>query len=222
MFDRLKNALSARPAPTSEDEGLISHWATERMLAHVPRKHGGYAIAGQWMDHQFRAECAPSARSYIEGFEFKAKSELALTHEVHLILMNRALKRRFEAQANSLYENVTDSLQTTAKQLPEEVQWLSLYRDAGWPGPEDSFWARYAVLTDAPEIAQQCLDARSIELLMDWPAPVNEHTPMLFMLVRGNTYLRLQVDPLRGSEAALHALDVFEHFSARAVKQLER
>jgi hypothetical protein len=221
MFERLKNALSASRASLPDDEGL-HHWAMERMLAHVPRKHGGYAIAGQWMDRQFRAECAPSARNYIEGFEFKAKAELALTHEVHLILMNRALKRTFEAQANRLYENVTDALQTTAKQLPEEVRWLSMYRDAGWPGPDDSFWARYAVLTDAPEIARHCLDEQTIELLMDWPEDVSEGTPMLFMLMRGNTYLRMQVDRPADSDAALHALDVFEQFSARAIKKLER
>jgi len=221
MFERLKNALSARRASLPDDDGL-HHWAMERMLAHVPRKHGGYAIAGQWMDHPFRAECAPAARSYIQGFEFKAKAELGLTHEVHLILMNRALKRTFEAQANSLYENATDALRTTAKQLPEEVRWLSMYRDAGWPGPDDSFWARYAVLTDAPEIARHCLDAQTIDLLMDWPAPVNEHTPMLFMLIRGNTYSRLQIDHPDDSDAAMHALEVFEHFSARAIKKLER
>lgn len=221
MFERLKNALSARRASVPDDEGL-HHWAMERMLAHVPRKHGGYAIAGQWMDRPFRAECAPSTRSYIEGFEFKAKAELALTHEVHLILMNRALKRTFEAQANSLYENVTDGLKTTAKQLPEEVRWLSMYRDAGWPGPDDSFWARYAVLTDAPEIARHCLDAQTTELLMDWPEGVNALTPMMFMLVRGNAYVRMQVDHPADSDAVLHALDVLEQFSARAVKQLER
>ncbi|MBA4266226.1 MAG: hypothetical protein C0453_14180 [Comamonadaceae bacterium] len=221
MFERLKNALSARRASLPDDEGL-HQWAMERMLAHVPRQHGGYAIAGQWMDQPFRAECAPSAREYIKGFELKAKAELGLTHEVHLILMNRALKRTFEAQANKLYENVTDALQTTAKQLPEEVRWLSMYRDAGWPGPDDRFWARYAVLTDAPEIARHCLDDQTIELLMDWPEDVNASTPMLFMLMRGNIYLRMQVDQPADSEPVLHALDVFEHFSVRAMTKLGR
>lgn len=221
MFERIRNALAARQAATPDDDDL-NRWAAERMLTRVRRKDGGFAFGGQWMERPFRVECAASSRGYIQDFELKAKADLDLTHEVNLILMNRALKRSLEAQANVLHENASGAPETRAKPPSEEVRWLSMYRDAGWPGPDDHFWARYAVLTDAPEVARRCLDAEAIAMLMGWPRPVHERTPVLLMLTRGKTYLRLELGDPSETDAALHALDVFEHFSARAARLLAR
>jgi hypothetical protein len=221
MFERIKNALAARAGRKLASDG-IQRWASSHHLTHQSRPGGGFVISGLWMDRLFRVECAPSTRSYIQGFELKAKAELAVTHEVGLVLMNRALKRTFEAQANALYEDATDALKTRTRQLPEEVRWLSMYRDAGWPGPDDEFWARYAVLTDAADVARNGLDADAIGLLMEWPAPAHERTPMLFMLNRGNTYLRMQLAQPGDEAVAVHALTAFGHFTSRFASLLAR
>lgn len=221
MFERLKNAFSARAAASDADEGL-AQWAHERLLNHMPLLGGAYAMGGRLLDRPFRAECIATSRAYMQGMELMAKADLGLTPEINVIVMNRSLKRRLETMAQELYAEVTDALQTTAKALPEEVRWLSMYRDAGWPGLDDAFWGRYAVLTDAPETARQWLDADSIAMLMDWPAEPGWDAPRLFMLTRGRTYLRMQADQPGDSTSALHALDIFEHLSGSALRLLER
>lgn len=221
MFERLKNAFSARAASGAADEGL-AQWAHERLLSHMPLLGGAYALGGRLLDRPFRAECIATSRVYIQGMELMAKADLGLTPEVSVIVMNRSLKRSLEALAHELCTEVTDALQTNTKALPEEVRWLSMYRDAGWPGPDDAFWGRYAVLTDAPETARQWLDTDSIDMLMNWPVESEGDAPRLFMLARGKTYLRMQVGQPGDSTSALHALDIFEHLSGRALQLLDR
>lgn len=221
MFDRLKKALGSGSVRVVPDDS-VAHWAHERMLSHMPLLGGSFAMGGRLLDRPFRAECIASSRSYITGLELLAKADLELSEEVNVIIMNRSLKRAFEAQANALYADVTGSLKTSKKALPEEVRWLSLYRDAGWNGPDDDFWARYAVLTDMPDVARDWLDAQSVEWFMDGPPRWSAEVPLILMLTRGKTYLRLQVGEPGDSAATLHALDIFEHLSSRAIQLLDR
>jgi hypothetical protein len=221
MFDLLKNALNRPPKAGSLDDSLVQ-WANERLLSHMGMVGGAYALGGRLLDRPFRAECLASSRPYIAGMELMAKSDLGLTSAVNVILMNRALKRQFESQAQAHYADVTDTLKTTAKALPEEVRWLSLYRDAGWDGPPPAFWARYAVLTDTPEVAKHWVDGDTVDQLKDWPMEVGPETPVLFMLSRGKTYLRLQGGSSGQAAVAVHALDLFEHLSGRALQILDR
>jgi len=82
-----------------------------------------------------------------------------------------------------------------ADTLPEEVRWLATFRDAGWPGPDEAFWARYAVLTDAPELARQMIDEATIAGLMQWPDDaVQADTPLMLMRLRGKVQMRLQLN----------------------------
>ena len=214
MFERLRNALALRQRP-AKPLAPLQHWAEERGLMAEGHKQGGFALAGVWQGRAFRAECSPSTRSYIQGHELKARVELSLDPEPGLVLMNRALKGVFEAQANAPFEDVTDPLETRARQVPPEVRWLSLYRDAGWPGPPQGFWTRYAVLTDAPDIARQAFDAEVVGMLTRWPAAWPESSPLLLLLDRGNAYLRLQVGVSVNPDVALHALNTFGAFTAR-------
>lgn len=221
MFERLKNALGARSS-TGEVDETVAQWAGDRLMSHMALMGGGFALGGRLHDRPFRAESIASSRWYIQGLELMGKADLDVTSEVNIIVMNRDLKRRFEAKANALYAEVTEGLKTTTKSVPEEVRWLSLYRDAGWEGPEDTFWARFAVLTDAPDTAKQWLDEQSIAQLMDCPPEWPVDTPMILMITRGKAYLRLQVGKENGSAIAVHALDIFEHLSGRALLLLGR
>jgi hypothetical protein len=51
---------------------------------------------------------------------------------------------------------------------------------------------------------------------------VSPQTPVMFMLMRGKAYLRLQVDHPEDRAAALHALDLFEHLCGRALQLFGR
>lgn len=216
MFDRLKKAFQANPAAPLADE-FLTPWASGRMLSCHALAEGGWVLEGRVLDRPFKAGCAASSRSYIRGMELMARFELGLLHDVHVVVMNRELKRTLENQSVALFTQVTESVQTTDKPLPEELGWVSMHRDAGWPGPPPAFWARYAVLTSMPESARQWLDAEAVERLLQMPEPVREDTPLLLALTRGKTYVRMQIDAPGDRSTAVYALDLFEHLSARAL-----
>ncbi|QCB45310.1 hypothetical protein E5678_04285 [Hydrogenophaga sp. PAMC20947] len=173
-------------------------------------------------DKAFKAGCAPSTRPYIVGVELLAKAELDLREDVNIIVMHRTLKRALDKAAVNLFAEVTDTLRTTDRPLPEELAWLSMYRDAGWPGPSTDFWSRYCVLTDAPEAAREWLDEESIELLMDMPVELRPVTPFLIAFTRGKLYLHLQMEHADDGVISHPVLDAVEALSARALRLFGR
>lgn len=220
MFERLKNALArlqwspARSVP-------LEQWAQARGLDFIPMLGGAYALSGRWQDQPVRIECTTPSKPFIKGMELMARADLGRAAPGSVVLMNRSLKHLLEQQATELYSQYTDTLQTTAQAVPEEIRWLAMYRDAGWSGPDPRFWARYAVLTDTPDTARQWIDADGdgdgLRRLMDWPSDaVTPETPLMLMLMRGKAYMRLQVDQTRDIATAVHALDLFRHFSEKA------
>lgn len=225
MFAQIRNALtgaiSGRTAGPEQGDAL-AQWAADRLMSHLPMLGGTYALGGRLLDRPFRAECTTAHRDYIQGMELLAKADLDLSHEMHVVLLNRPLKRTLELKAHGRAADGGSGAQAPDKTLPEELRWLGMFRDAGWPGPPDAFWARYAVLTDAPELALRWLDSASIGMLMDWPAEVTAETPVMFMLMRGKAYLRMQIDRPDDRSAALHALDLFEHLCGRALQLFDR
>jgi hypothetical protein len=215
MFDRLKNALVPKPDAAMAGEDALVAWAAERLLRHRPMLGGAYTLSGRLHDKAFRAECTLSKRDYIQGLELMAKTDLELPPAGTVIIMNRVLKRALDAQANGLFNKATESLQTQAQDMPEEVRWLSLYRDVGWSGPDERFWAAYAVLTDVPDLAERWLDATALGLLKERLSDgASDDTPLLVMLTRGKAYMRAQVSPTSGSA---DALDLYEHLCGRAL-----
>lgn len=216
MFERLKHALSPRTWLRSRSVPL-AEWAQEHKLSFTPMAGGGYSLAGSWQGRPVRIQCQASTRPFIRGMELLARADLGLKPKGHVVLMNRALKDALEAQSRALYSQYTDDLQTMAGVVPEEVRWLSLYRDAGWVGPDRRFWSRYAALTDAPELARRWIDSEAEQQLMDWPDAVSGETPMMFMHERGKAYLRMQIDRPGDMDTAVHALALFERLSQRAL-----
>ncbi len=221
MYARLKNALTpttwlrARSAPLAE-------WAREHALSFNPMTGGAYALAGRWQDRPVRIQCLEASRPFIQGMELMARADLGLKQDGNVVVMNRRLKELLEAQSRALYSQYTDDLQTMAGVVPEEVRWLATYRDAGWAGPDRRFWGRYAVLTDTPDIARRWIDSETEQQLMDWPDWVSEETPVMLMLQRGKTYMRMQIDPSGDTATALHALALFDRASQRAMEMAAR
>ena len=221
MFERLKRALKPAEAGTAEADGL-ARWALCRMLSHHRMSNGATVAEGLLLDRPFQAGCALSSRPYIVGVELMARAELRLRDEVNIIVMHRALKRALEKAAGHVYADAVSQVQTTDKPLPEELVWLSMYRDAGWPGPTPDFWARYCVLTDDLEAARAWLDGDAVESLLDVPAALRPVTPFLIALTRGKAYLRLQMEAPDDGLVSHYALDTLEQLSARAVKLFGR
>jgi hypothetical protein len=216
MYARLKNALSPRMWLRSRSAPL-AEWAQANALNFTPMMGGAYVLAGQWQGRPVRAQCLAASRPFIQGMELMARADLGLRLEGNVVVMNRALKEVLEAQSRALYSQYTDELRTMAGVVPDEVRWLSMYRDAGWVGPDHRFWSRYAALTDAPELARRWIDGEAEQQLMAWPGSVSVATPMMFMLQRGKAYMRMQVDRNDDMTTAVHALALFKGLSQRAM-----
>jgi hypothetical protein len=216
MFERLGKALGSLLAP-SDASGPLADWASAQGLAYKSMFGGAYAMLGQWQGRSVRIECGVPSRPYLQGMELMGRADLGPASAGSVVLLNRSLKQSLEQQATALYASYTDNLKTSAAMLPEEIRWLAMYRDAGWTGPDDAFWERYAVLTDATDVAKTWLDANAIQRLMIWPGDtVSPATPLLFMMLRGKVYLRMQIDETRDEPTALHALELFRHLSEQA------
>ena len=191
-------------------------------MSRLESTHGAVAIEGRFFNRPFKAGCAPSSRPYIAGVELMARAELGLRDDVNVSVMHRALKRALESLAEGLYTSSVESVRTTHTPLPEEIAWLSMYRDAGWPGPPPSFWSRYCVLTDNLDSAREWLDADAVAMLGNAPPDLHSGTPLLMALTRGKIYLRLQMDAPDDGSVSHFALDALEHLSARAVRIFPR
>jgi hypothetical protein len=216
MFERLGKTLGGLLG-SSDPSSPLAQWASSQGLAFKPLFGGAYTMMGSWQGRSVRIECGAPSRPYLKGMELMARADLGLVTSSGVVLMNRSLKRTLEQEATALYASYTDDLRTSAAMLPEEIRWLAMYRDAGWAGPDEAFWERYAVLTDTTETARDWIDEGAQERLMNWPGDAAAlTTPVLFMLLRGKTYLRLQIDQTRDTATVLHALDVFLHLSVQA------
>ncbi len=187
-----------------------------------PMMGGAYALSGRWQGRAVRIQCLAPSRPFIQGMELMARADLGLKQEGNVVVMNRRLKDLLEAQSRALYSKYTDDLQTMAGVVPEEVRWLSMYRDAGWAGPDRRFWGQYAVLTDTPDLARRWIDSETEHNLLAWSDSVMAEAPMIFMLQRGKTYMRMQVDRSGDTATALHAFGLFERASQRALEMAAR
>lgn len=221
MFERLRKALSHQP-PAAGGADPVARWATSQFLRHRVVGPHQFEITGHWKDRPFRAECVGTPRPYISGLELRARVDLGLPPAGHVIVMSRVVKAALEAQADGLYRDAVGGLQTTARELPQEVRWLSMFRSAQWKGVDERFWHRYAVLTDATELARRWLDNEALEYLMAGTSDAAAQVPVLVMLMRGRCYLRLQINPhAQGADAAL-ALELLVHLSERALRLAAR
>ena len=147
---------------------------------------------------------------YLLATKLRARVDLGLPPSGHVIVMSRVFRTALETQADKIYQRSVDPVQTSSHDLPEEVRWLSMFRSAQWKGVDERFWSRYAVLTDAPDLARQMIDEATASALMQWPDDaVQADTPLMLMRLRGKLQLRLQLNRPRHPASELAALDVF-------------
>lgn len=230
MFDRLKQVLlrstssgemREQPGGDGGMKGLDAWqvWAHRASAAAEGLPEGGVSLAGQVAGHAWRGLCTQSSRAYIRGLELAVRGELALKTASTVVVMTRLLKAVLERQSNELYARYTDDLRTTTDPLPEEVGWLSMYPEMQLPSMTPDFLARYAVLgndgTAAAEWLQEPLQKRLLSVQGE-ESTAGRDRPVLLMLMRGKTYLRMQVNGEEDTMHALAGLDLFIQASERA------
>jgi hypothetical protein len=202
MFDRIRKAFgkpgdAPRPSePTSSRfaDAPVSEWAATQGLVFSSDQTGSLALDGRVQGKRWRLERGRPTRDYIVGEELRARAQLDLHEDIAAMVMNRALSERLEHKA---YERSTDHLQTSIDgNLPQEVRWLAMYEEAAWPALPETFWNRYSVYTDMPEIATNWIGAPLAELMLKWPHPgPSDQVPFMLLLMRGKAYLRMEYRP---------------------------
>jgi hypothetical protein len=224
MFDRIRKALAREPrdkdsrtAPPSRlPHGPVSEWAASQGFAMSVTGNGqAIAVEGRVGAKPWRMELGKPMRGFIRGEELRARAELGLPEDLAVMIMNRPLKEALEKKAYSI---ITDTLQTTADpNFPEEMRWLAMYDEVGWPSLPGSFWNRYAVLADRREHALAWIDPALAQLMMDWPEPApSPEVPFILVLMRSKAYLRMEYRPAEMSTLQ-HAAQVFTSACESAV-----
>lgn len=209
MFERFKKAFRQRPASPPLDSP-VSRWATSQFLHMRPGDTGQFSIEGQLLDRPFRAECGPSSRPYIVGMELRVKVDLQLPPFGQVVVMSRAVRDALARMESAAPQ--------PAEQRVDEKGWLEELKATQWSGPPETFWARYAVLSDAAELARRWLNAEAIDFLTQGNSEAAARVPLLIALMRGKCYLRLQVNPHARDADTLLALELLEHLIGRALK----
>ena len=210
MFERFKNAFRQRPAAGPPSDSPVSRWATSQFLHLRPGDAGQFSIDGQLLDRPFRAECGPSSRPYIDGLELRVKVDLELPPFGQVVVMSRAVR--------DALVGLDDGKTQPHSLLADERHWLAELPETRWPLPPESFWARYVVLSDAPDLARRWLNADAIEFLTLGNSEAASRVPLLIALMRGKCYLRLQVNPHARDADTLLALELLEHLIGRALQ----
>jgi hypothetical protein len=201
MFDRIKKAFQrdakerGASIPSHRAHAPVSEWAASRGMSFSSATLGStVSMQGKVGGRPWKMELGRPSRDYISGEELRARAELGVFDDVGAMIISRPLKESLERRA---YSMITDTLQTTADpRLPEEMRWLAMYDEIGWEGPDEAFWARYAVLSDSRENALAWVDDALIAQLMSWPEPSpSPRVPFMIVLLRGKCYLRMQYQP---------------------------
>ena len=215
MFDRIKKAFQRDPRGRGESvpsahgrHGPVSEWAASRGMTISGSALGStLSMQGKVGGRNWRMELGKPTRDYITGEELRARAELGVFDDVGAMIINRPLKDALERRA---YSMITDTLQTTADpRLPEEMRWLAMYDEIGWEGPPDTFWGRYAVLSDKREHAIAWVDDHLVKQMLSWPEPAPApQVPFMVVLLRGKCYLRMQYMPPETTTLD-HATDIF-------------
>lgn len=220
MLKRLKNVFAPEKSTHRPEQaggiaalkGAAEMTTADWIAAHAlffKAAAGGpvFTLGGMLNGKPWKVDRAAKPRNYIAGQELRGRVDIDANPQTTVLVMNRALKELLENRAYALY---TDSIETEASPaLMEEMRWLASYPEVGWQDPPDSFWARYAVMSDRRSNAIKWLSPDLIELLMAWPQPgPSADVPLMMMLMRGKMHIRMQWG------------QADEHLMAHAVKLL--
>jgi hypothetical protein len=198
MLDGLKRLFSGGSPGGAEEWSAISAWAQpkEYTLRAVPGE--GFVIDGRLGATPWRLEWGPSQRPYIEGRELRIRSELGLSPELQVVVMNRALQQKME---KDVFDQYVEGVQTRIdNQTPPEMRWLVMFPKLS--GSEmGELRERYVALASVKHWLTAWLQGPLTQALS--AARVEPETPVVLMIGRGRLMLRTalaeaDVAPLQG------------------------
>lgn len=189
MLDGLKRLFSGgSSSPAQEGWEGVAPWAEAKQYAFRGVQNEGFVIDGRLGATPWRLEWGPSQRPYIDGQELRIRSELGLSADLQVVLLNRVLQ---EAMEKAVFEQYVEGVQTRIdNQTPPEMRWLVMYpKLAGSEMP--LLRERFVALASSKTWLLQWLDGALTQSLASVRVDIN--TPMVLMIGRGRLMLRTAV-----------------------------
>lgn len=206
MLDSFRKLFN-KPAP-ERDVSDVMAWArgSGRGFKRV-RGEDGFVVDGAIEGMPWRLEWGPAQRDYIGGHELRLRMELALPHDMQMLVLSRALMERLE---RATYEQFTDSMQTQiGAQAPEEMRWLVMFPKVDLVSLK-SLRARFGAVASVPAAGLAWLEGPLAESLMRAADRLLRYDPpFVLMTLRSRVYLRMLLDTPEVADIAA-ALGVFE------------
>ncbi len=214
MLDGLKRLFSGASGASDaspEWDGLLP-WAQQRQYAVRVVQNEGFVVDGRLGATPWRLEWGPSQRPYIAGHELRIRSELGLSPDLQLVVMNRQLQEKME---KDVFEQYVEGVQTRIdNQTPPEMRWLVMFpklpeKDLG------ELAERYAALSSLKGWLQQWLAGPLTQSLA--AVRVEPSVPMVLMIGRGRLMLRTAL-----AEPELPALQQWLRLFESAMREARR
>jgi hypothetical protein len=207
--------LFNKPAPERDVAELVE-WA--RSGGHGfkrVRGEDGFVIDGAFDSMPWRLEWGPPQRDYIGGHELRLRMELALPHEMQMLVLSRTLMETLERVT---YEQFTDSMQTQigSSQTPEEMRWLVMFPkiDLAMLKPHRG---RFGAVASVPAAGLAWIDGPLADALVRAADRLLRYDPpFVLMTLRSRAYLRMLMDTPDPAEIAA-ARALFEVAVAQAL-----
>jgi hypothetical protein len=214
MLDGLKRLFSGATGSgeASHDwDGLVP-WAQQRQYAFRVVQNEGFVVDGRLGATPWRLEWGPSQRPYIAGQELRIRSELGLSPELQLVVLNRQLQEKME---KDVFEQYVEGVQTRIdNQTPPEMRWLVMFpklaeKDLG------ELAERYAALSSLKPWLLQWLAGPLTQSLA--ALRVDASVPLVLMIGRGRLMLRTAL-----AEPELPALQQWLRLFESAMREARR
>jgi hypothetical protein len=185
MLDGIKRWLAGSGEPGAHEWEGVAPWAAASKYTFRGVASEGFVIDGRLGATPWRLEWGPSQRPYISGQELRIRSELGLSPELQLVVMNRRLQQEME---KAVYEQFVEGVQTRIdNQTPPEMRWLVMFAklegEALAPVRE-----RFVALSSQKTWAEQWLAGPLVQALQAQRA--DPATPVVLMIGRGRLMLR--------------------------------
>jgi hypothetical protein len=205
MLESLLKWLRGRGARDDRGPEVVARWAEARGCSSRGVKGAeGFIVEGRLGTTPWRLEWGPSQRPYVTGGELRLRAELALSHGLQVLVLNRPLA---EAMEKTVYDQFIEGVQTRIDTTtPPEMRWLVMLGKVG-SGELKGLRDRYAAVTSHKGWLLQWIGGPLAEELAG--APGVDADPVVLMIGRGRLTLRTGVGT-PDTEALERWLSVFE------------
>ena len=188
MLESIKRLFVRRGV--ERDLAELSGWARNTGLGFKRvRGEDGFVIDGAIEGMPWRLEWGPAQRDYIGGHELRLRMELALPHEMQMLLLSRTLLEQLE---RATYEQFTDSMQTQiGAQAPEEMRWLVMFPKVDLASLK-ALRARFGAVASVPAAGLAWIEGPLADALMrSTDRLLRYDPPFVLMTLRSRVYLRI-------------------------------